>query len=272
MKICDLDTETTGIDPIKNDIVSMSLLIEVKGEEYAEFHSVVQPFDFNAIDLKALSTNGFTIEQLHTFPTPREVYTQLTQFLGFYINKFDSSDKLTPSAFNGKFDTDFLKEWFNKNGDVYYGSWFNYRLLDPLPVIRYLEAAGVIYPMENHQLKTIAEYFGFKDLKAHNVQSDTLALRYIRKKLSEMLAPLVNSSASIPADKPFTIPTNLTELLNAPELPHDRKTADSKRAIPSAKSRRNKGENVLGQLEDKPALDLKTSHPAKGAGRAVVCS
>lgn len=174
-KILYFDVETTGTDPKKNAVFQISGLIEVAGEVRQEFNFFCQPPEGCEISSKALEVTGKTVDDLQSYPLPAEVYNKLTFAMSFFVDKYNSKDKFYPCAYNGYFDLQFLQQFFIQNGDQYFGSWQNWQLIDPLPMIRMLSYAGVI-SLPDHKLGTVANYFGIK-IDAHDAMSDIRATR-----------------------------------------------------------------------------------------------
>ena len=188
MKVLYLDTETTGLDPKKNDIIQVAGIVEIDGQEVEAFKFNCQPFDYGAVKQSALDVHGFTIEQIRNFPDPRCVYDELKFILVKYIDKYNRDDKFTLAGQNVRFDADFLNEFFIKNSDTYYGSWFNWRHVDLLAFVRILNFASII-KTENDKLETLAKMFDV-ELKAHDALEDIRATRTILKKLIERYLPI----------------------------------------------------------------------------------
>jgi DNA polymerase III subunit epsilon len=181
-KILYFDCETTGLDSEKHDIIQLAGII-VAGKEIKEFNFNIAPTnpDTSVISQEALDVNGYSIEQIMGFTPARDIYFELLSLFGEYIDKYDKNDKFTPAGYNVRFDVDFLKQFFLKNEDVYYGSWINYRMIDPLPVLYFLDFAGKI-SLENYKLSTVCEHFGI-EIKAHDALSDIRATRELLGKL-----------------------------------------------------------------------------------------
>jgi len=179
-----VDVETTGLHPWRNDIIQLACIIEINGEVVEEFTSRMQPFDYGAINEKALQVTGTRMEDLKEYPDPKIVYTQLVDVLGKYVNKFEKGDKFTPIAYNGKFDCEFLNGFFKKNDDRYYGSWFNWRIVDPLAYLYIMDFQRRI-DLPNYKLSTVCQHFGIP-IQAHDALSDIRAT----KKLWETLVDL----------------------------------------------------------------------------------
>lgn len=175
MKVFYFDTETTGFDSVKHDIIQIAGIVEVNGKEMSEFNFKCQPFNYAAVEEQALEVNKITMEALRTFPEPRIIYNQLIGVLNKYVDRYDKADKFTIAGQNASFDAGFLKEFFIKNGDSYFGSWFNYQHVDLVAFSRVLQYAGLL-DTENVRLATLAEKFGV-ELKAHDALEDIRATR-----------------------------------------------------------------------------------------------
>jgi len=184
-KILYFDCETTGLDPVKHDIIQLALIIEVGGEvkERAVFN--MQPFSYDNFEESALLINGYTIERLKTFKAPKEIYKEIVELLGRHVDKFDRSDKFYPAGFNVDFDLNFLAKFFIKNNDNYFGSWINWRKVDALPLLYVMDLQGKL-KLENYKLETVCMYFGIP-LQAHDAESDIEATRQVIKKVMEVL-------------------------------------------------------------------------------------
>ena len=183
MKIFHFDVETTGTDPKEHDIVQLAYLVEIDGVDKEEGSLFMQPFDFDSISAEALTVNKLTIEQLRWFDNPRDVYSGVCKILSKYVDKYNRADKFHPAGYNVGFDCDFFKEWFLKNGDVYYGSWFNWKQIDPLRVLYFMDGIGVI-SLPDYKLETVCAHYGI-EIEAHEALSDIKATREIIRILKQ---------------------------------------------------------------------------------------
>ena len=179
-----LDVETTGLNPYKHDVIQIAALVEINGEVKEEFEAKLAPFDYAAIDPKALGIHGYTVDALKTFPHPREVHGSFCSLLSRYIDKFNRSDKFCPVGYNVRFDVDFMKNFFDKCGDKYFGSWFNWKLVDPLSRLYELDYERKI-ALPDYKLSTVCTHFNIP-LKAHDALSDIRATRELRLLLSKL--------------------------------------------------------------------------------------
>ena len=178
-KVFWFDVETTGLNPVDHDIVQLALLIEIDDEIVESKNMLMQPFDYSTIDLEALNKQGRTVEEIKTYPNPKKVYPELISVLEKYVDRYDKTDKFHNGGYNSKFDMDFLKQYFIKNGDIYFGSWFNYRSIDPLPLLHLLDGIGHI-SLPDYKLETVCKHYKIP-LKAHDALSDITATRELTK-------------------------------------------------------------------------------------------
>ena len=177
MKIAWFDTETTGLDPVKNDIIQLAMIIEIDGEIKEKIKMEMQPFSYDNISPEALETNKLTIEQIKTFPAPQDQYKILNKILGNHVDRYNKFDKMIAGGQNVKFDIEFLRNFFIKNNDPYFGSFFNYHYVDIISlsaILKYFKKIDI----DNLKLETICEYMGI-ELSAHDAMEDITATREV---------------------------------------------------------------------------------------------
>jgi len=180
-KIFWFDTETTGLNAKKQDIIQLAYLVDINGEIKEEGNFYIQPFDYKTIDNGALELSGIKIEDLKTYPKPQLIYSKLVNILDKYVDKYNRKDKFHSAGYNVRFDVDFLREFFFKNNNKYYGSYFDYHVLDPITFLYFMEYKGLI-KLENYKLETVAKYFNI-NFEAHNALEDIKTTRKIIQKL-----------------------------------------------------------------------------------------
>lgn len=181
MKVFWLDTETTGLNSWKCDIIQLAGLIEIDGVVVEKLNYRIKPIDFNAIQPKALECNGITLEQLRTFPTATEVYQQFIKVISKYVDKYDKNDKFIIAGQNTNFDIGFVRDFFKKQGDNFFGSYFSYQSLDLLALTIALRYKGIL-KTENLKLETMAKHFGI-EYDAHDALADIETTRTILNKI-----------------------------------------------------------------------------------------
>ncbi len=184
-KIIYLDTETTGLDKDKNDIIQVAGIVEIDGVEKERFNLKCQPFDWNNVSQEALDIQGRTIEDLKAYPKPQDTYKEFIKILSRYINKFDKNDKFYLAGQNVKFDLEFLHSWAKKNGDIYLCSYFYWYVLDLLVLASCFRAWGFIYT-ETLKLCAICPVLGVKIENAHDAMADIEATKICFEKIKTM--------------------------------------------------------------------------------------
>ncbi|KKN53444.1 hypothetical protein LCGC14_0602280 [marine sediment metagenome] len=186
-KIAWLDLETSGLKAYENAILQIALLIEEDGKVKDKFVSYVAPLPDDIIDNGALEVNGLDREQIKTFPDPKIVIKQLVNFLNLHVNKFDTTDKLAMAGYNVVFDDKFLRAWFKKLNEKYYGSYFYWRRICVLDhSIHYMVLKNMILP-RGFKLAAAIEMFDVKMGKAHDAEADIIATRNVYHQINKRL-------------------------------------------------------------------------------------
>jgi len=187
VKVLWLDTETTGLQDYKHDIIQLAYAVEINEKIVESGNLLIQPHRPENIDPSAMAIHGRSTEQVCCAPhlPIKEAHRQLTEVLAMYCNKFDKSDKFHMGGFNVLFDEGFLKAFFKNCGDTYYGSWFNYRKIDALQLAWMCEYRRLIQSVD-FKLSTLCSLFNI-DLTAHDAMSDILASRELFNRLIHLL-------------------------------------------------------------------------------------
>lgn len=189
-----IDVETTGLSAYKNDVVQVSAILEIDGDEKARLDILSRPINENNIDKKALEVIGKTKEELMGYPPASEAYTMFRKTLDKYVDKYDKTDKFTFIGYNARFDEDFMRQWFYKNGNKFYGSYFHWPAID-ISNICALYLADKRAKMKNFKLMTVAKAMGLKvdEEKAHDAMYDII----VTKKMYEAIRPLLAQKVQI---------------------------------------------------------------------------
>ena len=188
-----LDTETTGLDTRVNDIFQISGILTDSNLNVLETVDYrFKPFSLESVDQEALEKTGMTLESLAAAPlSPREAYSNLISILEKHCDRYNKADKLHFVAYNARFDADFIRAFFEKNGDTYFGSWFWN------PPICVMQAAAwmttrVRGALPNFKLGTLCQCaeLGWDESAAHDASYDihkTLELyRYLRRDIPQL--------------------------------------------------------------------------------------
>ena len=173
-KLLYLDLETTGLYPWKNAVVQISGEVEIDGVTQEKFNLLVKPFDGAVIEDTALKVNGRTREELKTFVCHKEVFQVFRTMLEKYVNKWNKKDKFFMVGYNShSFDSQFLREFFKKGGEKYYGSYFWSAGHDVMLLAAY-KLAEVRPEMKDFKLMTVAKQLGIEvdESRLHDAEYD----------------------------------------------------------------------------------------------------
>lgn len=185
MKILWIDSETGGLVPDKNPILTLAGIIEIDGEVKEEFYFKVKPFANQVIDDYALQVNGITREEIETFEEPNVVKNKLNKIFSKYIDKYNKKDKFIPAGQNVRFDIDHLQALYKRCGDTYLFSWLDYHYFDTMAISLLLKKMKHI-EVENVKLETMCAYYQIP-IKAHNAQEDIRATRNLWNQFEQHL-------------------------------------------------------------------------------------
>jgi DNA polymerase III epsilon subunit-like protein len=178
-----IDLESTGTDPKTCGIHQVScILVTDKGEETMDWK--IRPFD-GAVYMDGWDVGGHvTREQVEVYPLSEKVFKkQFCRFLDTAVSKFDREDKLFWLGYNARFDNDFMRECFTRNGDKFFGSYFWVPVIDIMPMVG-LSLINVRSSLPNFQLATVYEHvMGVPLGDAHDGIADIKATRELFKKL-----------------------------------------------------------------------------------------
>jgi DNA polymerase III epsilon subunit-like protein len=194
LKVLYFDTETTGTNVRMHDVWQFAAIAEINRQPVESVIFEFQPFNWDYVSPEALEIHGRNTEYLRGLQTPRQGYNQIRKFLEKYIKKFNKKDKFIACGYNIDFDMQFMKAFFEKNGDQFFGSWVQMNsntYWDVLHLVRLLWRRGFI-PTENCKLETICNYFGIP-INAHDAFSDICASRelwYILDSAIGLLRPM----------------------------------------------------------------------------------
>lgn len=173
-----IDTETTGLDPLKHGVIQLACVVEIDGDVVDEFQSHVKPFPGDLLNAEAMEITGTTREDMETYPFPNQALLDLRRFLMQYVDPFAPLDKFRPMGYNVDFDLKFWEQFFLKNGDNYFYSFVTHRYIDVLRVIQYMDSFGLL-AFPDCKLETVCRVLGidvaYDDM--HNALTDVKATR-----------------------------------------------------------------------------------------------
>lgn len=162
IKILSYDLETSGLNPQKNAIHQLAFRMYVDFKMVKEVMVDIKPFPNDEIEDKALEVSNKTREMVFSdsHVAPQLVYKAIIKALSEHCDKFNKQDKFFLLGYNNQsFDNEFLRSFFAKNGDNYFGSWFWSHGLD----VMILASQDIMLKrntMPNFQLGTVGKEYG----------------------------------------------------------------------------------------------------------------
>lgn len=180
IKKCFCDCETTGLNPKKNGVLEIGCIIEIDNSVKDEFVIECSPFKKDEINDKALEVNHISKDDLFKRKPPKEAYNEFVGILSQHVDRFNKRDKFFFFGYNAPFDSNFLREFFLKNNDSYFGSYFFYPPID-VAVLAAIYLGDERARMPNFKLTTVAPMLGIDiDMeKAHGALYDTKIMRNV---------------------------------------------------------------------------------------------
>lgn len=171
MKNLYLDLETTGIKHMENGILQIAGLIEIDHQLVESFDYRVKPFPQDEITQEAFEIHGLDPKDGND---PGIVYRDLVEMFSKYCGRFDKKDKFNLIGYSVNFDERFLRQWFLKNNDKYFGSWFFWPYIDVMQMVA-VELMAKRPQVESFKLIDIIKLYGSRLAKAHDAMSDIKA-------------------------------------------------------------------------------------------------
>lgn len=143
-----IDVETTGLSPIKNELIEVSAIRYNGNEKIDTFSTLIKPKE--RIPYYITNITGITNEMVENSPKVSEVMEKLVEFIG----------NSPIVAHNANFDYSFIQN-YSEN------SFSNNKLIDTVQIGR------ALYPeLPNHKLGTIAHHIGIKEDGFHRAEFD----------------------------------------------------------------------------------------------------
>lgn len=166
-----LDTETTGLDAVNNDVIQLAAIV---GND--TFEIKCQPYRWDTIQTRALEVHGYGISDLKDFMKPEHA---LKEFRVFLANIMTSpQDKFRMVAHNMPFDYRFVENWFQKGGSTSFPELFlpQDECICTMTLGKRASKAGLLPELTKHNLIAVSQYIGF-NFDAHDALGDTLACK-----------------------------------------------------------------------------------------------
>lgn len=175
MKILVVDTETGGLDPVSESILSLGACVldtdsgEVEDKFYVLIHE--DPIIANP---KALAVNGLSIEDIQEHGVSPSVAITM---LGEFMRKHGLRKPMLAGHNIAGFDMGFIRRLYKQAGVKFLP--FDYHVLDTMSVAVLLRAFGHL-PVERVTLDNLCQHFGINirdggEGAQHNALEDAVA-------------------------------------------------------------------------------------------------
>ena len=181
-KILFIDTETGGIDPAKNSLLSLALVVWKEAEIKASMEILINDGILD-VTAKALEINGIDLEDHKKKAVAPAVALQ--QFDGFLKQHFPEGEKIVLGGHNITFDVNFLNAFLTKNG-YSFQQRFSHRFVDTATILFYLYLTGKI-KKKIVSSQDAFEYFGITVDGRHTALGDVLATAQFFSRLISIL-------------------------------------------------------------------------------------
>lgn len=168
-----VDCETTGLDPIKNDPIEISIYRLSDGSQQTWF---LKPTNPDNIDAAAVRVNGYNVDDLRGITKQgREKYLPVDKQLVSIENWLSDDDCSATNRLlvgqNVDFDKQFLQElWKKVNSYETFPFSDKYRL-DTMQIELFMDLCKGIEG-EGYSLNALSKKYGVKNEKAHTAHED----------------------------------------------------------------------------------------------------
>lgn len=181
MKVCFIDTETTGANLEINSIFELAAILDIDGKYTSRFCENAKPFDGDKIHPEALKVTGKTEEEIWGFPkSQRRLKRDFQNWMTDYVDPMDKEDKMHFVGYNASFDYSFARRLWEEMDDPYFGSFFFFPYIDIMTI------CGWALMSERTQVKdfklfTVAHAMGItvNEEKCHGAMYDCRLARSI---------------------------------------------------------------------------------------------
>lgn len=191
-----IDTETTGLDKEKNEIIEISML---RINDDVQKTWCIKPENYESIQPDALRVNGHKIEDLkHLTQYGRDTYRPASEVLpemeNWMMEDLMTSDRRILVGQNSIYDLNFLEEFWKKLGQLETFPFGRKPFTMDTRQIALLMDLAMNTSREYYNLSNLVSDYGIKKEKAHRAVNDTKMTADLWKKQLEILKKALNKS------------------------------------------------------------------------------
>lgn len=190
--LCAIDCETTGLDPLYDEIIQICILPLDNNIEPIKsvmpFYIEIKPEHPERITKEAMSVNMLDLAKImdrgHDRLKAAELLDQWIDRLGLPYTKYSTRKKLSPLGQNYQFDKAFISSWL---GQKHYDELFDYHYRDTMIAANYLNDRAAFMaepvPFSKVNLVWLAKKFCIEVDRAHDALQDCLTCAAVYKKM-----------------------------------------------------------------------------------------
>lgn len=187
------DTETTGLDPVKNDVIEVSFY---RMSDHVQKTWKIKPINIENIESDALRINGHKKEDItHQTKFGRENYQQASSVIveienWLFEDNMPVSNRIIVGQ-NASFDKEMLIQlWTKSNSKDTFP--FGRRILDTMQIEFFLDWCRDT-PAAGYSLANLVKKYGIKNEKAHTAAADVKATKEVFDKQVDFFKKVLNS-------------------------------------------------------------------------------
>ncbi|MBS1602388.1 MAG: 3'-5' exonuclease [Bacteroidetes bacterium] len=194
-KLLFIDTETGGIDPASNSLLSLGLVVWKELEVEASLEILIDDGILN-VTAKAIEVNRIDLsEHRKKAVSPVEAIRQMDRFIN---DHFPKDEKIVLGGHNISFDVNFLNFFLTRHG-YDFQQRFSHRHVDTSSILFYLYLTGKIKRKLTASQDAL-DYFGIAVQGRHTALGDALATAQLFSSLVSILYREPRGRSSTPKD------------------------------------------------------------------------
>lgn len=206
--MCAIDVETTGINPVKHDIIEIAIVpLQNNLDPWTKimpFHLKLKPESPDNIDWEAIKvarTYDESLDQTDINLSKTRILeclrvgVEATRAADLLVEWFEdiglkSKKRLVPLAHNWLFDSSFIKAWI---GEANYDYIFDVRFRDTMVIAAFLNdfaewSLRFQIPFHKLKLSLLANKLGIEQYNAHNALDDAVTTAKVYKQILQGFA------------------------------------------------------------------------------------
>lgn len=186
------DVETTGLDPLENEIISIAMLILDERFEVVR-EKVIYAFPEKPVTEEAAKRNGYTPDKW----LDKGAVSQAAMFSEVY-NFVKPYNKLLPLGHNVKFDLGFLRSLFDDFDSDEFKNFFSYHSLDTVTAAIMFDMIQFHTMGVEYSLEKLCERFGIRLRNAHDALEDVRATVELFRHLYQVMGGSIPDTTTAP--------------------------------------------------------------------------